>query len=136
MSLTDIRAADGTVLFSAAELACRATGDGILAPGFAPKLIELRLAWARPMTVNSCCRSARRNVAVNGHPHSLHIYDAPFHPIGGTAAIDIAVAGVEERWDLGRLAYALGWSIGVPRGGFIHLDRRDLAGLSPGLFGY
>ena len=136
MNLADICAPDGTVLFRASELACRATGTGILAPGFAEHLRNLRLAWGRPMTVTSCCRSAAHNAAIKGNAHSLHVYDQPYHPVGGTAAIDIAVTDVSHRWQIGKVAYALGWSIGVPKAGFIHLDRRDLAGLSPGLFGY
>lgn len=135
--MTEIRDAQGRLLFSAAELACEASGAVVLAPGFAAALEKLRLAWDRPMSVTSCCRSAAHNAAVKGHPRSLHVYDAPHWPTGGTAAVDIKVEGTIEAGALAFLAYSLGWSVGVPKGGFVHLDRRELGGLPPkALFGY
>jgi len=124
------------ILFTDAELACKGTGVVKLAPGFPELLAMLRMRWGRPMVVTSCCRSAAYNAKVGGHPNSLHVYDNPVHPTGGTCAIDIAVADVVEARALGKLALDEGWSVGVPKGRFLHFDRRDLAGLPPGLFGY
>lgn len=130
-----IRAPDGTLLFAHQELACRATGIVQLAPGFADRLVELRLAYGKAMPVTSCCRSARHNASVGGAPDSFHVYDQS-RVAGGTAAIDIAVAGGAAARELVVVALGLGWSIGVPRAGFIHLDRRDLIGAPPVVFGY
>lgn len=135
--MTDIRDDKGGLLFSHAELACKATGVVQLAPGFTEHLKALRLAWARPMIVTSCCRSAEHNAAVKGHPRSLHVYDTPHWPTGGTCAIDFKIADAYVAMELALCAADLGWSVGVPKGGFIHLDRRELGGLKPSaLFGY
>jgi hypothetical protein len=133
-----LRAPDGRVLFTPAELACRASGGLRLAPGFGDLLVILRLAYGQPMRVTSCCRSAAHNKAVGGDPRSFHVFDDPAHPTGGTCAIDIAAADAAIAHDLVAAAMRLGWSVGVPRQGvrFIHLDRRDLAGLPPAVFGY
>jgi uncharacterized protein YcbK (DUF882 family) len=126
----------GAALFTHRELACRSTGVVTLHPGFAEELVRLRVAWDRPMAVTSCCRSAAHNRTVGGHPRSLHVYDKPAHGLLGTAAIDIAMTDGARAWELARLAMTLGWSVGVPKSGFLHLDRRDFAGLPRGLFGY
>lgn len=132
----DILDPKGGILFTHAELACRATGVVKLAPGFPEHLVALRLAWARPMIVNSCCRSRAHNAAEKGHPNSLHVYDAPHWPTGGTAAVDFRVTDGGVARELAILAFNLGWSVGVPKAGFLHLDRREIAGLQPALFGY
>ena len=133
--MDDLKAPDGRILFTSAELACKATGTVRLAAAFADRLIALRLAWDRPMVVTSCCRSAAYNRMVGGAADSFHVWDHP-RVAGGTAAIDIAVTGGAVARELVALALGLGWSIGVPRAGFVHLDRRELAGLPPALFGY
>lgn len=126
----------GDVLFSHNELSCNRTQRVRLATGFADKLRDLRLAWGREMGVNSCCRSRDYNTDVGGAPDSYHIYDDPSHGLDGCAAIDIRVmSGVEGR-ALAVLALGMGWSVGVPKRGFLHLDRRDLAGQAPVVFGY
>lgn len=127
--------ATGAVLFTHKELACKASGIVKLADGFADRLVMLRLAFGRPMFVTSCCRSALHNRNVGGHPKSLHVLEGN-HGLNGTAAIDIRVRdGVEAR-ALTKLALSDGWSVGIPSSGFVHLDRRDLAGLPPSVFGY
>jgi len=133
MPLTD--PGTGAVLFTRAELACRRRGGLRLAPGFAEALVALRLAFGRPMRVTSCCRSAAHNRAIGGHPRSLHVFDEPAHETGGTVAIDIAIPDGGYARALAGAALERGWSVGVARG-FLHLDRRDLAGLAPALFGY
>lgn len=123
------------ILFSRAELADRASGHGRLAPGFGEKLAMLRMVFGRPMRVNSCCRDAARNRAIGGHPRSLHVWDANAHGLDGAAAVDIATPDGAYALGLTLTALDLGWSVGVAKG-FIHLDRRDLAGLNPAVFGY
>lgn len=121
--------------FSHEELMCKATGRVVLAPGFAPLLAHLRAVFAKPMHVNSCCRSKEYNTEIDGHPRSLHVYDKPYHPIDGTAGIDIRRGARDYNVRLVKVAIAEGWSIGVAKWGF-HLDRRDLAGLPQTIFGY
>ncbi len=115
--------------FTHTELRCPNTRTGRLAPGFAEELANLRLWYDKPMIVNSCCRSREYSRSIGGHPRSLHVWDNPWHPTGGTCAIDIA--GVDPK--LIELALKEGWSVGV-YSGFTHLDRRDLAGLGQGIF--
>lgn len=135
----DLRTNSGVMLFSHEELACRATGKVKLTKGFAEHLMGLRLAYAMPLIVTSCCRSLEHNGRIGGHPSSLHIYDIPQRPIDdpldGTAAIDVQTINADVRPLLVSLAIERGWSVGVARG-FVHLDRRDLAGLPQRVFGY
>ena len=81
---------NGAILFSYAELACKATGVVQLAAGWADALKSLRLAFGRPMIVTSCCRSIEHNVRIGGHPRSLHLMQSA-HGLDGTAAIDVRV---------------------------------------------
>lgn len=123
--------------FSPQEMACRGTGLVLMHPGFMDALESLRVGFAKPMTVTSACRTKSHNEKVGGHPRSLHVCDAAQHPgQQGTLAVDIAVGNAAMAWELGVIALNTGWSVGVPRSGFIHLDRRAMLGLSPGLFGY
>jgi hypothetical protein len=126
----------GKIYFSHKELACRSTGVTKLDPQFAIALLDLRITYARPMKVNSCCRSKAHNVEIGGHERSLHVYNFPYHEVDGAAAIDIAWPNNQgDRLDLLRTAVEMGWSVGVAKWG-LHLDRRDLAGLPPTAFGY
>ena len=130
----DVRIGD-RVLFSHSELACPMTGIVGLAPHFDEHLAYLRMAFGHPMRVTSCCRSAKHNRVVGGHPLSLHICNKRRHGMRGTAAIDIDTPDVTYAHALVKLALLHGWSVGVSRN-FVHLDRRDFAGLPAGVFGY
>ena len=123
------------VLFSHDELKCKLTGEVKLAPRFEGELLTLRRVFARPMIVTSCCRSWQHNKNEGGHEHSLHVYDKPHHPTGGTVAIDIRCPDGVYMLELIGIARSLGWSIGVARWG-LHLDRRDLIGFPQVAFGY
>lgn len=114
---------NGVTFFTTKELACKATGVVKLAPGFGDKLINLRMVYGRPMIVNSCCRSAGHNKNVGGNPRSLHVYDTPYWPTGGTCAIDIACKDSIERATITRIALERGWWVGIAET-FLHLDRR------------
>lgn len=133
----DIRHPDNSsrVLFSHKELACKSSGQVILADGFADKLTMLRVAFGQPMTVNSCCRSTEHNRDIGGHWRSLHCYDEPTRGLNGCAAIDIRTPDIVYARLLVETALAHYWSVGVSRA-FVHLDRRDFAGLPAGMFGY
>jgi uncharacterized protein YcbK (DUF882 family) len=122
--------------FTEQELACRGTGKLVLAPGFADKLIHLRKRFNQPMIVTSCCRSKEYNKQIGGNLRSFHVYDQPYHPTGGTCAIDIAITDGSNRGKLIHIAWQLGWSIGINKS-FIHLDRRiDYTSLQQTTFFY
>lgn len=114
---------EGKVYFTDAELQCKGSGMLILAPDFDKRLLSLRLAFGKPMVVNSCCRSFEHNKAVGGNARSLHVCDKPFWPTKGTCAIDIGTKDPTYRADLARLALHMGWWVGVSET-FLHLDRR------------
>lgn len=114
---------NGKTFFTEAELKCKASGLTRLAPGFGEHLIDLRIRWARPMIVNSCCRSYQHNKDVGGNERSLHVYDKPFWPTRGSCAIDISITDPLRRAALCSLALSMGWWVGVNET-FLHLDRR------------
>lgn len=120
---------NGKIYFTEQELKCKGSGKLILAPGFGEKLVDLRIAFGRPMVVNSCCRSKAHNAAVKGNPRSLHVCDEPYWPTKGTCAIDIGTTDPIYRAQLTRLALEKGWSVGF-NAAFLHLDRRVDFGLS------
>jgi len=113
----------GRLLFSREELQCKSSGGLLLAVGFAKALRRLRIDLGEKMIVNSCCRSRAHNARSKGHFRSLHVYDFPYWPTGGTCAIDIRVTseGFKER--LIELALFQGWSVGIAKT-FVHIDRR------------
>lgn len=122
-----------TKYFSHKELACKKTGCAVLSParhikhgsakifyiGFGQRMDELREAWGKPLNVNSVCRSEAHNKAVGGNPRSLHVYDHPFWPTGGTIAADFTEISPEFR----ELAYEMGFSLGLGKT-FTHCDDR------------
>lgn len=124
---------NGRTYFSESELRCKGTGKLILADGFADGLLELRLKWDKPMTVTSACRGIEHNDKVGGAANSFHICD---DSRGGTLAIDIVSLDANERIKLVQLAFDLGWSVGIPNRGFVHLDLRTLRGEPAVIFGY
>lgn len=125
--------------FTDIELRCRC-GCGLfrLHPGFRAELQRLRDRLDEPMLVTSCCRCRRHNAEVGGHPRSMHVGDFPAQArLLGTAAIDIAARDGALRGRLFAAAWNLGWSLGWnAKAGFLHLDRRDFAGLSQTTFDY
>jgi hypothetical protein len=124
--------------FSQAELECKgsrkdnAPGTGVikLDPRFAAALPELRRAWNKPLTPNSICRTPEHNVKVGGNPNSLHMTENAKWPTIGTMAADISWRGwpVEEQLAFARVAWGMGWAIGL-HNGFCHVDRRADLGL-------
>jgi len=123
---------DLPIFFSAKELADKETGIVRLAPaqnayiGFAARLDAIRRAWGRPLHVNSCCRSKERNARIGGHPRSLHVYDEPYHPTGGTCAVDFRLFPTEyENEKFKKLAMFMHFSV-ADEAGCIHLDDRTM----------
>jgi len=119
--------------FSAGELACKGSGDIKLDLRFAAHLPALRQSWGKPLTVTSCCRTPGHNQVVGGHPRSLHLTDNPHHPTHGTMAIDLLWP--DAPLSFARLAYKMGWSVGL-HDVFIHLDLRRVIGLPKAVFKY
>jgi hypothetical protein len=121
---------NGKVLFTVAELSCncdkcKPKNDGKLATGFDDDLMSLRLYFNKPMALSSCCRCKMHNKAEGGHPRSLHVYDSPEWPTGGTCAIDVRTTGLPQSYrdDLVAKAWQYGWTVGLANS-FIHLDKR------------
>ena len=90
-----IESAQGKILFSDKELACRHCGKLILAPGFAEKLKELRLEFGLPMTLSSCCRCSEHNRQEGGNAGSFHLTENIKWKVPGTCAIDVVRRGAE-----------------------------------------
>lgn len=112
--------------FSHIELQDPQTKEVKLADGFGRDIDMLRGACRFPLKVNSCCRSAQYNDATDGHPKSLHVYDKPAHPTGGTCAIDIDTSMLDgtQKARLIEEALFLQFSILIGRN-FMHLDTRS-----------
>ena len=70
---------------------------------------------------------------VGGASKSQHICDDERN---GCFAIDIISSDANERVQLVKLAFELGWSVGISNKGFIHLDMRTLRGDPQVIFGY
>lgn len=122
----------GKTYFTENELKCRGSGKLILAEGFAGKLLELRLAYNKPMIINSACRSTTHNASAGGAPNSYHICD---DDRGGCMAVDVRCNNGLDRLELVKLGIELNWSIGVNKA-FIHMDLRSLLGIPQLLFTY
>ncbi len=124
--------------FSEAELACKHCGRVQFHPGFLDELEILRVALDQPMQINSGCRCAVHNAAVDGHPNSLHVLDREQHPgMRGTLAVDVHTPDGAYRGRLFALAWGRGWSIGWnAKKSFLHLDRRIMVGLAQTTFDY
>lgn len=123
--------------FPTSELACKCCGVIKLDMILAVHLPKLRHEWAKPLTPTSVCRCPKRNKAVKGHLHSLHLTENPTHGTKGSLAIDIAWAKWEtgEKLLFAQYACKVGWSIGL-HNAFVHLDRRTDIGLPQTVFLY
>jgi len=98
-----------------------------LGEGFIEHLTALRTAWGKPLIPNSCCRCIAHNKAEGGASGSFHQMRAKDHTgIDGCVAIDISTIGWSgsDRWHFIALAMNHGWSFGISKKGFIHIDRR------------
>lgn len=111
--------------FSEAELRCKGTGIIKMDPRFAEALPKLREAWGIPLAPTSVCRAPSHNAKEGGHANSLHLTENPRWPTLGCMAADIRWRGWEPERQLAfaRVAYGLGWAVGL-HDGFCHVDRR------------
>lgn len=119
---------NGVVLFTDEELRCKGSGKLRLDPIFVEELKALRVAFAKPMTPISCCRSSLHNKREGGAKFSFHICDNAEDE--GTCAIDIATPSAAYRTELVKLALSKGWSVGV-KASMVHLDCRTAARQHP-----
>ena len=115
--------------FKRRELAAN-DGSFKLAPMFAEQLMRLRIAYGRPMTITSGCRT-RADLArlvqrgYSPSPNSFHLIDNPKWKTGGCCAIDVAwPIGDRAAYELVREAMKLDWNVRIAPMNFIHLDRR------------
>jgi hypothetical protein len=110
--------------FTEKELAAKDTGICKLSAGFGDRMDALREEWGKPLIVNSCCRTKQHNKAIGGSPKSLHVYDEPYHPTGGTCACDFRLMPTtEENEKFAHLALDMGFSVSYEKG-CIHVDDR------------
>lgn len=127
--------------FDEYELACKGTGAIKMDMNFAVHFPLLRHLWGEPFTPNSVCRTPEHNSVINkgrgGHPNSLHLTENPKHPTCGTMAADVPWRGwnKEKKLSFARLAWSLGWAVGL-HDGFCHVDRRVDVGLVQKVFLY
>lgn len=117
--------------FSDDELKCKCCGLLILDPQFDEYLTKLRINFGEAMIVNSCCRCLKHNKEVGGAPKSFHICDKPAWPkLKGTGAADISFTKLFYRNRLARLAWQMGFRIGLAKT-FLHLDIGHITGSTP-----
>ena len=123
--------------FSARELRCPLTETISLNMRFAVLLPALRVRVGHPLACSSVCRSTEHNVAVGGHPRSLHLMDNPVHPTEGTMAADVLWWDWSQsrRSSFANVAWSLGWSLGL-HPDFVHIDRRADIGLGQNAYTY
>lgn len=130
--------------FKAHELACPKTALVQFEPIFLAFLVTLRFTVDHSMTLNSACRTPMYNAMLEGaHKNSLHQTLNPIrkNKYSGQALMSCAVDVKTRGWSNAkikrfvRFAEELGFSVGIAKT-FIHLDRRDLAGLSQHRFYY
>ena len=113
--------------FSDDEMRCKGSNCGCgnavnIDPIFDQRLLELREAFGRPMRLTSVCRCLAHNTKVGGAKASFHISDKPaWKGVTGTAAADVAFSDETYRNELGKLAWSLGWRIGLHTK-FLHID--------------
>lgn len=104
--------------FSTVEMDCPHCGKCNMQPEFMAKLEQLRVAYGKPITINSGYRCPEHNKAVGGAPNSFHMQ--------GRAA-DIAVPNKAERYKLVKIAMQLGFSGIEISSVHLHVDNRDQA---------
>ena len=116
--------------FPTHELACKGTGVVAMDIRFASTLPALRAAWGEPVTPSSVCRTPWHNKNEEGHLTSLHLTENPKWPTHGCMALDWPWRDwpQEKQIRFARLAWSMGWSIGL-HNGFCHIDRRGDLGL-------
>ena len=122
--------------FTDEELRSPDTLEYVLARGFAERLDTLRELYGKPMVITSAARSKEYNKSIGGHPKSLHVYDEPYHPTGGCAAVDVSIRDSADRYNFIQCAQRMKFSVGINKT-FIHIDDRSrLLGFAPRAFLY
>lgn len=123
--------------FSNEELECQGTRIIRLDERFAAALPDLRRRWGSPLYPTSVCRTPDHNRAVGGHPRSMHLTQNPERGTNGTMAADLAWREWpdDEKLRFARLAWSLGWSVGL-HDGFVHVDLRTAVGMKKAVFVY
>lgn len=123
--------------FSSSELKCNGSGILRLDRRFAAALPFLRQQWGQALIPSSVCRAPDYNASEGGHPRSLHLTHNHAHQTGGCMAVDFpwSVWSTDTQLRFSRLAWSLGWSVGL-NAWFVHLDMRAALGMRQGVFIY
>ena len=109
-----------------------AAGDGSfkLAPGFSEKLVQLRIAYGKPMIITSGCRTKADidRLIQRGYQaseNSFHLIDNEKYKTKGCCAVDIAwPLDKKDVYEFIREAIRLEWNIRIAPFSYIHIDRR------------
>jgi len=106
--------------FSREEFSCPCCSGNKIDYIFVGKLEELRIAYGKPLVINSGYRCRDHNAAIGGAAKSKHI---------SGIAVDLKVMTGKERFEILRLALQLGFTgIGIANS-FVHLDIRNGCGI-------
>ena len=112
------------------ELSCKGSGECRMDNTFMLKLVNLRKAYGKPMTVTSAYRSPEYNSNIGGAKGSAHVQGK---------AVDIAIQ-YGEAYKVLALALEMGFTgIGVSqkgRGRFLHIDTLDDPDKRPTIWSY
>lgn len=107
-----------TAHFTSEEMACPHCKQSKMQPEFMAKLEQLRVAYGKPITINSGYRCPEHNKKVGGAPNSYHMQGR---------AVDIAVPNKAERYKLVKIAMQLGFGGCEISPKHLHVDNRDQA---------
>lgn len=105
--------------FTPKEMTCKHCNALIIVDDFMDRLQRLRIAFKKPIVVNSAYRCSKHNAAVSS--------TGPTGPHTTGRAVDIKVNG-QDAYDLVKLALSLGFTgVGISQKGdwgsrFVHLD--------------
>jgi len=104
--------------FRPEEFACPCCGQVNFSVDFARKLDVLRMLFGAPLVLESAGRCVEHNKEVGGVESSRHLFI-----LGEKEADAVDIHEKNRRWELVRLAFSLGLSVGVYSWG-VHLDNR------------
>lgn len=110
---------------SRSECACKSDGVIKIDPLFVDPWIILRETWDEALSINSLCRTPAHNAREHGNVNSMHLTENPKWPTVGSMAADInwKTWSSEKKLKFAKLAWRLGWSVGL-HDSFCHIDRR------------
>ncbi len=110
--------------FSEKELRCKCCGELKLHKDFLPRLIKVRIEYAKPIYINCCYRCPAHNIEVGGVKNS-------YHPKG--MAVDPSnPKNLTDKYNLISLFIKHSFSIGIYNN-FFHADIRKVPRIFRGI---